>query len=160
MPRHLKMPQTSISLRILSNDSLSGDTLPARGQVPDSYFPQKLLFFTTTQPSFILRRASNHSPNLSPIFGKGLKFCIWENPNPSYVLVGRDFGLYCLWLLLEQRPIGPLSNTWKHSGSGTRLGADSPDERGMVSPNSAKGQILPRDRSLTFTSVLFQRVKC
>ena len=31
-----------------------------------------MIFFTTTQPSFILRRASNHSPNPSPIFGKGL----------------------------------------------------------------------------------------
>ena len=51
---------------------------------------------TTSLVLLILRRISDHSPNPSPIFGKGLKSWIWENPNPCYVLAGRDFGLYCL----------------------------------------------------------------
>ena len=52
----------------------------------------------------ILRRISNHSPNPSPIFGKGLTFWILENQNPSYVLAGRDFGLYCLMGASPQTP--------------------------------------------------------
>ena len=34
---------------------------------------------TTSLVLLILRRISNHSPNPSPIFGKGLKSWIWEN---------------------------------------------------------------------------------
>ena len=43
----------------------------------------------------VLRRASNHSPNLSPIVGKRLKKIIAETDDYFYVLVSRDDGLYC-----------------------------------------------------------------
>ena len=44
----------------------------------------------TDQPTFLARKASNHSPNLSPIIGKRLKNIIAETDNYFYVLVSRD----------------------------------------------------------------------
>ena len=38
----------------------------------------------------VLRRTSNHSPNLSPIVGKRLKRRIAETANSPWVLVSRD----------------------------------------------------------------------
>ena len=64
---------------------------------------------------------SQTTPQTPRHLGKGLKSWIWEDPNPGYVLAGRDFGLYCLMggnaprssytrLLPKERKNPPLEN--------------------------------------------------